>query len=329
MKKAQQPKHYFLPFLFVCLLTALLFAGCGQKNTTYDGIDMGKSLGFPVDIMGVRYKLYSNGYAEIICVLNTYGQLTETVSYEGKDYSVVKISWDSNGNGLFNTVYPTVAAPEHLVMPDTLIELPSYVFTNCGSSTITLPSNLKYLSIRAFDGCINIETVEFPDSLEKIAPEGLFAGCTNLKYIDLPKDITYILNTSYMFSGCSSLESVTIPGACKILGQNTFHMCDVLSDITLGDGLTDVYEDAFDTLPALEEVVFPDSITTLRDRTFCNCPNLKDVWLPDNISDVPAHMFKESLFGEDADSSGITIHVKSSLVEYVQNLYPDATVVAK
>lgn len=113
------------------------------------------------------------------------------------------------------------------------------------------------------------------------------------------------------------------------MGEYTFSDCEVLTEITLGDGLTYVGQHVFHNLPLLKEIIFPDSITEIKDQTFYDCPNLKDVWLSDNLLDVPAHMFKQSYGNYDADTSGITIHVKQDLVEYVQSLYPDATVVAK
>lgn len=316
------------------MLVILFLTGCGKNNTTNDGTDVGELLE-NCDIMGVRYNLYSNGYAEIEYILNAYGQLTETVTYEGKEYTVVKIATHHAGPGVDSGILGlngNFESPENLVIPNTIDEIPSNAFEGCTSSTITLPTNVKYVSGSAFYGCKNIETIEFPDSLEKLCAHELFAGCSNLRYVDLPEDVEYVtLPTTRLFSGCMSLESAYIPGACggSIIGEYTFSDCESLNNITLGDGLTVVYQHAFHNLPLLEEIVFPDSITEIRDQTFYDCPNLKDVWLSDNLSDVPAHMFKRSYGNYDADTSGITIHVKESLVDYVQNLYPDATVVAK
>lgn len=321
--------------ILISLMLALLFlSGCGKKNTTSDGTDMGKALGRTQDIMGVRYKLYDKGFAEIDTILNPYCQLGETVTYEGKDYSVVKITLHSETMvhyGIFG-VNGQYEAPENLVVPNTIEEIPSYAFHGCTSSTITLPSNVKYVWSGAFSRCANIETVEFPDSLEKLAAAHLFVGCSSLKHVDLPEDVEYATTTTtYLFAGCSSLESAYIPGTCGggRIGEYTFSDCDTLTEITLGDGLTKVSQHAFHNLPLLTEIVFPDSITEIRDQAFYDCPNLKDVWLSDNLSDVPAHMFKQSYGNYDADTSGITIHVKESLVQYVQNLYPNAAVVAK
>lgn len=334
MKKLQHSKHLLLCSLLI--LAALFLAGCSsKKNLTYDGTDMGKLSERSVDIMGVRYNFYSNGYAEVVSILNPYFQLSESVTYQGTDYSVVRIQDKNTGlasSSLFNQFGTNIVeAPEHLALPDTLLSLPAYVFAYCTSSSIKLPSNLKYLPSNAFYCCTNLETVELPDSLEKICTIGLFRECSSLTSVELPKDVSYVLSTDYLFSGCSSLQSVTIPGTCGggVLGEHTFADCDVLSEIILEDGITTILSRSFYNLPALEEIVFPDSVTEIKDATFYDCFNLKDVWLPDNLSDIPPHMFKQSYGNYDADTSGITIHVKEALVEYTKNLYPDATIVAK
>lgn len=330
-KKKIKVSHTFISLvLIVTLLT-----GCGSsKNTLPDGTDMGKALAWTYDIMGVRYKLYENGYAEIDTILNPHCLLTETVTYEGKDYDVVKIVNHSDGMvsfGIFG-VNGEYEAPENLVIPNGVEEIPNYAFHGCSSSTITLPSNVKYVSGGVFSQCANIETIEFPDSLEKLAANHLFAGCSSLKHVDLPENVEYVATTtSYLFAACTSLESASIPGACGggRMGEYTFSYCEALTEITLGDGLTYVSQHTFHDLPLLKEIIFPDSITEIEDQTFYDCPNLKDIWLSDNLSDVPAHMFKQSFGNYDADTSGITIHVRQDLIEYVQSLYPDATVVAK
>lgn len=335
MRNSSKHNKKILHPLISLLLVLMLLTGCGSKNTTIDGIDMGKALPWTYDIMGIRYKLYENDYAEIDTILNPYCQLTETFSYEGKDYTVVKIALHTDGLSLSFGIFGVngdYEAPENLVIPDTIAEIPYYAFHGCTSSTITLPSNVKYVAGGAFSQCANIETVEFPDSLEKLGADHLFAGCSSLKHVDLPDDVTYVTTTTkYLFAACTSLESAYIPGTCGggRMGEYTFSDCEALTEITLGDGLTYVSQHTFHNLPLLTEIVFPDSITEIKDQTIYDCPNLKDVWLSDNLSDVPAHMFKQSYGNYDADTSGITIHVKESLVQYVQNLYPNASVVAK
>lgn len=316
--------------LFAAVALILMLAGCGANTaTTGDGVNMGKKTDANVDVMGVRYNLYSNGYAAIVQVLNPYCVLSETITYQEKEYTVAAIEQGSvTGVGIFNSL-GVKEAPETLKLPDTLTSLPGSALADCSSSVIILPEKVKFIGANVFAGCANIETVEFPETVEQICAYGLFRGCTNLKNVTLPEDVEYLLDTGHLFSECAELEEVTIPGGFNRLGEYTFSNCTVLSDITLKEGITTVSAHAFHGLPALETIVFPESVTEIRDMTFFDCFNLKDVWLPDGLSDVPAHMFKQSYGQYDTDVSGITIHVKESLVEYVQNLYPDAKVVAK
>lgn len=323
-------RAYRRKVLFAAVALILMLAGCGANTaTTGDGVNMGRKTDANVDVMGVRYNLYSNGYAAIVQVLNPYCVLSETITYQGEEYTVAAIELSGvSGVGIFNSV-GVKEAPETLKLPDTLTSLPGYALADCSSSVIILPEKVNFIGSSLFAGCVNIETVEFPETVETICANGLFRGCTNLKSVTLPEDVEYLLDTGYMFAECAGLEEVTIPGGCKYLGENTFSNCTVLSDITLTEGITTVYARAFHGLPALETIVFPESVTEIRDMAFFDCFNLKDVWLPDGLSDVPAHLFKQSYGQYDADVSGITIHVKESLVEYVQNLYPAAKVVAK
>lgn len=134
------------------------------------------------DIIGVCYKLYSNGYAEFDSILNPYCLLLETITHEGKEYTVVKTALHSGGasHGMFG-VNGKIDAPENLVIPNTITEIPSYAFHGCSSSTIARLDNVTYVSGSAFSQCSNKEPVEFSDSLEKLSVNHLFCGCTSLK----------------------------------------------------------------------------------------------------------------------------------------------------
>ncbi len=97
MQTRQRKKIKVWYTVIFLMLIAAFMTGCGSKNTLPNGTDMGKALSWTYDIMGVRYKLYENGYAEIDTILNPHCQLTDTVTYEGKEYAVVKILNHSDG----------------------------------------------------------------------------------------------------------------------------------------------------------------------------------------------------------------------------------------
>lgn len=315
---------------FICIISIFCFSSCGTKEVADDGTDMGMLTERNIDIMGVRYNLYTNGYAEIANILNSFCDLTDTITYEGKEYKVIQLKeptmgvWDDsifkdpNGIGV-------VEAPETFILPDSIISF--YTLHGCTSKEIILHDNIQIVG--AFSNCQNIETVVFPEGVTDCYPKSMFTNCENLTHVDLPRNCTYHGSTFGMFLGCSALEAITIPGTVKVLWEETFSECEILSEIILEEGIERIERRAFNCLPALETIVLPNSVTELQSGAFYDCSNLKHIYLSDNMTDVPVQLFKQNYGNYDADPSGITFHVKESLVEYVQNLYPTSTVVAK
>lgn len=313
---------------FAVILCCMLIGACAKGRETYDGTEMGNLEEQQVDIMGVKYNLYKNGYAEIYSIMNPNCVLSDEVSYDGKQYKVVAfkkkvaLTYSSvfeNGAGYYE-------APEVLDLPDNIEEIGSRQLYGCTSKVIRLPENLKYYA--GIGGCTNVEEIEIPVSVEEISMSYLYWNCTNLKRVTFPENCQYRPG-DHVFCDCDALESVTLPSGLERIGQNTFRDCDKLSDISLGDGVKEIYAGAFYNLPALTEIVIPDNVIRLESRAFVDCFALKDIYLSDNLSDVPASLFRQNYGLDDMDVSGITIHVKESLVDYTKSLYPTANVVAK
>ena len=313
--------------IFVVLLCCMMLGACVPKHTTPDGIDMGRWEESNIGIMGVSYNLYSNGYAEICNILNSNCVLSDTVSYEGKEYTVVAIKgyagvdtsiFEKDGTGYCE-------APEVLDLPDEITYIDKLQLAGCSSKEIHLPENLK--RYRGIGGCENVEKIDIPASVEKIYMDNLYWKCTNLKEVTFPENCTYIPG-SYVFYDCDALENLSLPDGLEVISDYTFVDCDVLSEISLGKGIKKIYANAFVDLPALTEIVIPDNVTRLDSRAFVGCFALKDVYLSDNLADIPTSLFSQNGL-DDMDVSGITIHVKESLVDYTKSLYPTANVVAK
>lgn len=270
------------------------------------------------------------GYACIKEILHANAQITDTVAYEGQDYSVVAMGTINAGlydrDSVFGD-YPVFnEAPVNLVLPDSVIYIGPRALQGCSSESVTLPEGLTVFS-SDLSYSTNITSIVFPDSVTEIAGGSLFSGCTNLRSVSFPQDCT-IHTLSGAFLECHSLESVSIPGTISRLGEMVFYNCYELTSVTLGEGIETIGVNTFANCPKLTSLVIPESVTMLEEQAFLNCPGLKDITLPDNITDVPANLFVNE-YSQPADVSGLTIRVRADMVSYVQGVFPDATVVEK
>ena len=80
--------------------------------------------------------------------------------------------------------------------------------------------------------CEAVEQVEFAGS-DCYFMAGSFEGCVNLEYIKLPHSLERIPDN--MFRNCSSLKEIIIPSTVKSIGKNAFDGCSGLTSVTFGD----------------------------------------------------------------------------------------------
>lgn len=157
-------------------------------------------------------------------------------------------------------------------------------FTNLKSITAL---GCKSVSESLFKFKVNLEEANF--SLETIGSSS-FAGCENLKIIDLSK-LTNIPDNA--FGSCTSLESISIPNVTAIgekafkysgvkhaigsnvtsIGTEAFMECKNLINANL-PLVTIVPYQAFNNCTKLESVYF-DSLTTIEQKAFRDCSSLK------------------------------------------------------
>lgn len=156
---------------------------------------------------------------------------------------------------------------------------------------LTIQSGLKIIGSKAFADCVNLQEVEFPDTVIEIG-SGAFKECKNLQTVNLPSLLTTLGKEA--FFRCNSLNSVDIPGSVSEIKDDTFNQCTSLKDVILHDGLTKIGHAAFLKCTSLESITIPDSVTEIAtgDRinkfiffpgAFEDCTELKQVTLPDDL----------------------------------------------
>ncbi len=136
-------------------------------------------------------------------------------------------------------------------------------FKNCKNlSTIQLPASLTIIDDQAFNGDINLRSVQnLEKTIVSTIGSGTFAGCSNLSSIKLPQTLSMLESSA--FEGCTSLSSVSgfENTAVKILEVRTFANCSSLSTLSLARGLTEIMTEALIGCSILRNL---DSLSTTK-----------------------------------------------------------------
>ena len=172
----------------------------------------------------------------------------------------------------------------------TLENIRENAFSDCSSlSTVKLPmkGKLKSIDTNAFgflDGVApQIREIMIPASVKEIRGH-VFNGCKQLENVEFAEDSK--LETIYWNAfESTSLKKITIPASVTTIEFNAFRRCEQLKSVTFAPGsrLKKIGRSAFQ-YTAIEEVRIPASVEQLGTEpkygsgsTFYNCSNLKKV----------------------------------------------------
>ena len=153
----------------------------------------------------------------------------------------------------------TLRQPGTVKLPATLLTIRDYAFYETYIGTINFPEALTSIGAYAF-----AETSLRSVNLAKtnISSYGIgnaaFMNCTNLSSLQLPLNENFTqMHRSYIFKGCTSLKEVIIPNNITDIGTESFYGCTALERVVLPNNLdypTGISSLAFGRCPNIKEV---------------------------------------------------------------------------
>lgn len=199
-----------------------------------------------------------------------YGVMQTGTQYVDADEVVNQFKGSASGGGIFQ-------GKTNIVSFDELRE-----FTNTNL-------NLEY----AFQGCANLESVDFSEQLKSLGRQA-FEGCTSLRKVGSISNVTS-MGTS-VFDGCTQLEldvvmndSVTAITGGALSFRGTKLKRFVASRLSTWSSYS-----MFDGAAELEEVVLP-LISTIQSSMFQGAVKLRDLTLKwDSITNIPQNAFRQT-----------------------------------
>lgn len=225
---------------------------------------------------GVKYKIYHLNYYQ-----DDYTNLRASVEGYTSDCS-------SNLTIPTEILYSIQKGSDMITYTIPVYSVGEKAFFECSIlKSVSIPK--IHLEDSAFEGCINLESVDWKEvpvthvysstgdyDTYLIAGKRVFAGCTSLQDVSLPPLLEVLEEST--FEGCTSLEGITLPSGLKELASSVFKGCTALKSIHLPSNLKRIPSYAFQNCTSLEEITLPTLLAYIGECAFNNCSSLENIY---------------------------------------------------
>lgn len=211
-----------------------------------------------------------------------------------------------------NANYSSVSGILYNKQKTQFVHIPSLI-----SGSVIIPEGITSIS-DYFKNKNRIIGIEIPNMVVSVSL-GALSGCSSLESITIPFVGANLNGTSYTHFGYvfgassysdnyyyvpSSLKTVEIRGGSSIK-YGAFLNCDNLESVTIENGATIIDSYAFSGCSSLESITIPNSVTSIGEYAFYNCSSLESITIPNSVKGIEQ--------GALANCSGL----KSIIIPYV------------
>ncbi|MBE6648714.1 MAG: hypothetical protein E7614_04245 [Ruminococcaceae bacterium] len=113
------------------------------------------------------------------------------------------------------------------------------------------------------------------------------------------------------FSGCETLESISIPASVTEIGDSAFEFCSAIKAITIPEYVTSIGDNAFYGCSSIKEIVIPEFVLTVGFMAFYGCSSLEALTLHEELTSVGDYAFDGCPY-----LKGVTIYGAETKVGY-------------
>lgn len=181
---------------------------------------------------------------------------------------------------------PLGTVSNNLTYPENVC--PTYAFAHKSNiKSITLPSSIVKVDVRAFYSCTSLNEVVLPDIITVIEDQAFYC-CLLLKYINMPASLQRIGDFSF---SKTSICNLNLPISLISVGNYCFQYCNLLSAVVINSSMKDWEISIFSHCENLESVDFAGSPYILPESIFEYCLSLKSVTIPESVYKIDVGAF--------------------------------------
>lgn len=178
---------------------------------------------------------------------------------------------------------------EHVVIPDTITRLNSYLFYGCSSiSSVYIGSGVTFIGEFILEDCANLRTITVDENNAKyrsidgnlLSKDGKFIkyaiGERDGSSFVFPDGVTEIC--AMAFKNLTSLEYNEIPSSVTVIGESAFENCSSLIQITLGENVRSIGDYAFSGCSSATKILFcGNNVSSIGDYAFSGCTSVTQI----------------------------------------------------
>ena len=180
--------------------------------------------------------------------------------------------------------YPLATDPTRIPLVDRLIfesestleTIGDYAFYNLNIEAVEFPDSLQTIGSYAFSANESLASVRFGSGLQ-IIDSHAFQYCIRLEETDFTNSRIRTVSDS-AFRDCYSLKKVHFSETLSSVGDSAFAHCSALSDLRFDNGLIALGNQAFYECSSLSVLTLPETISKIGNQCFENCAALKEIF---------------------------------------------------
>ena len=208
-----------------------------------------------------------------------------TIYYQIKGKSAVVVYGDKKYAG-------NISIPSSVTFDGkdySVTEISSFAFEECVDlESIDFPQSLEFIGTYAFYGCTTLRSLSIPNKVENIGYNA-FQGCSNINTISLPSSLKSIERNT--FDGCRNLRAISIPYGVRRIGSCAFMNCRMMASVSIPNSVNTIESFAFEGCSSLSSLTLPDQLTSLEVYAFAGCSRLSSLVIPNSVTSIEEDAF--------------------------------------
>lgn len=225
---------------------------------------------------------YSSPYVVSISAYNGKGgeiTLPTTAKFGETEYAITSVGAAFTANEIITDV----------VIPEGYDTVSLSAFANCPNlKGVSIPGTMSMIAASAFKDCPKLETVTFAGSDESSLRfrNDVFAGCTSLTFIELPKQLSSVDNN--FLRGCTSLTSISVADGSENFATDGNILYDVSGEGAVMTAYPFGKQETEFTIPGS---VNGKTVTKIGPQLFKENGTLKKITVPQTVTGIARYAF--------------------------------------